>query len=527
VIEMRLAEVAAVTGGRLHRATGEELVSSVEFDSRKVGPGALFLALPGERADGHSYAAAAVAGGASAVLAGRSVEAPSVIAPAGESYAGTDLGAADPDGAGAAVLTALGRLARHSVTNLRDLAVVGITGSSGKTSTKDLVAAVLRPLGETVAPPGSFNNELGHPWTALRAGEDTRHLVLELSARGPGHIARLCRIAPPRIGVVLNVGSAHVGEFGSPEAIAQAKGELVESLPACGVAILNFDDARVAAMASRTAARVVGYGTGGEVQAHDVQLVAGRASFTLVTPSGEAPVALQLVGEHHVGNALAAAAVALELGGTPAGIAAALSAAGAASRWRMEVTDRADGVTVVNDAYNANPESMAAALRALAALGSGRRTWAVLGPMAELGAATEAAHESVAQVVADLGIDRFVAVGTDLYPRESPSEGARVASSPPASRPLSARESPSEGARVAPPEAASRESAVRGSGPDRRRVASREEAVALLRAELRPGDVVLVKASRSAGLDQVAAALLTVGSAAAPDQQVDQEMVSR
>ncbi|GAA4545987.1 UDP-N-acetylmuramoyl-tripeptide--D-alanyl-D-alanine ligase [Pseudonocardia xishanensis] len=482
MIEMRLAEVAAVTGGELHRATGEELVSSVEFDSRKVGPGALFLALPGERADGHGFAAAAVAAGAAGVLAGRPVDAPAVIAPAGESYAGTDLGAADPDGAGAAVLTALGKLARHSVTTLRDragLAVVGITASSGKTSTKDLVAAVLAPLGETVAPPGSFNNELGHPWTALRAGESTRHLVLELSARGSGHIARLCRIAPPRIGVVLNVGSAHVGEFGSPEAIAQAKGELVEALPADGVAVLNLDDHRVAAMAARTSARVVGYSAAGSAEAavvaREVRLVAGRASFTLVTPAGSAEVSLRLVGEHHVGNALAAAAVALELGGTPAGIAEALSQAGPASRWRMEVTDRADGVTVVNDAYNANPESMTAALRALAAIGAegGRRTWAVLGPMAELGDTAPAAHEQVAQAVEALGIDHFVTVGTDLYPRTRESD-------------TTARES---------------DTAVV-------HVADRDAAVALLRAELRPGDVVLVKASRSAGLDRVAAALV-------------------
>ncbi|GAA1837442.1 UDP-N-acetylmuramoyl-tripeptide--D-alanyl-D-alanine ligase [Pseudonocardia ailaonensis] len=472
---MRLAEVAAVTGGALHRATGDELVSSVEFDSRRAGPGALFLALPGERADGHDFAAAAVAAGASAVLAGREVDAPAVIAPAGGSYAGTDLGAADPDGTGAAVLTALGKLARHSVTNLPGLAVVGVTGSSGKTSTKDLIAAVLAPLGETVAPPGSFNNELGHPWTALRAGESTRHLVLELSARGPGHIARLCAIAPPRIGVVLNVGSAHVGEFGSPEAIAQAKGELVEALPADGVAVLNLDDLRVAAMAGRTAARVVGVSAAGAagaaVLARDVALTAGRASFTLVTPVGEALVSLQLVGEHHVGNALSAAAVALELGGTPAGIAEALSGAGAASRWRMEVTERPDGVTVVNDAYNANPESMTAALRALHAIAGGtRRTWAVLGPMAELGDTAPAAHARVAQLVADLGTTRFVTVGTDLYPDPTP-----------ASRHIPEHET---------------------------HVHDVDAAVTLLRAELEPGDVVLVKASRSAGLDRLAAELI-------------------
>src|SRR3954452_17204991 len=382
MIEMRLADVAAVTGGRLHRATGEERVSSVEFDSRAVAPGALFLALPGERADGHAFARAAVAAGATGVLAGHEVDAPAVIAPPAPSdghTANSYLDATDPDGTGAAVLAALARLAGHSVRGLPGTTVVGVTGSSGKTSTKDLLAAVLAPLGPTVAPPGSFNNELGLPWTALRADAGTRHLVLELSARGRGHIAALCAVAQPRIGVVLNVGSAHLGEFGSADAIAVAKGELVEALPAGadgGVAVLNADDPRIAAMAPRTRARVVsvGRGTGAQVRAEDVTLDGGRARFRLVAPQGAADVALRLVGAHHVGNALAAAAVALELGGTPDGVAEALSAATPASRWRMEVTDRADGVTVVNDAYNANPESMRAALEALAALAGPRRT---------------------------------------------------------------------------------------------------------------------------------------------------------
>jgi UDP-N-acetylmuramoyl-tripeptide--D-alanyl-D-alanine ligase len=480
MIEMRLAEVAAVTGGRLHRATGEERVASVEFDSRAVAPGALFLALPGERADGHDFAAAAVAAGASAVLAGREVDAPAVVVPPvppGARAARTYLAAADADGTGAAVLAALAALAGHAVRALPATAVVGVTGSSGKTTTKDLLAAVLAPLGPTIAPPGSFNNELGLPYTALRAGAGTRHLVLEFSARGPGHIAALARAVPPRVGVVLNVGSAHLGEFGSRAAIAQAKGELVEALPADGVAVLNADDPAVAAMAERTAARVVrfGRGTGAGprpvVRAEDVVLDTGRARFTLVAPTGTAPVALRLVGEHQVGNALAAAAVALELGGTPAGVAAALSAADPGSRWRMEVTDRPDGVTVVNDAYNANPESMRAALSALVAMAerSGaarRRTWAVLGAMGELGEDAAAAHAGIARAAAELGVDRLVAVGTADYP------GAEA-------------------------------------------VADVAAAAALLRAELAAGDVVLVKASRAAGLDRVAAALVEPGEVAA------------
>jgi UDP-N-acetylmuramoyl-tripeptide--D-alanyl-D-alanine ligase len=489
MIEMRLAEVAAVTGGRLHRATGDELVSAVGFDSRAVGPGGLFAALPGERVDGHDFAAAAVAGGAVAVLAGREVDAPAVVVPPADRNGGPGslaarsyLAAADRTRTGAAVLAALAALARATVERLPGLAVVGVTGSSGKTSTKDLLAAVLAPLGSTVAPTGSFNNELGVPLTALCADADTRHLVLEMSTRGPGHIAALCAVAPPRIGVVLNVGSAHLGEFGSRAAIAAAKGELVEALPAGvdgrsarqgGVAVLNADDPFVAAMADRTAARVVtvGRAAGATVAARDVVLDAGRARFRLVTPAGAAEVALRLVGAHHVGNALAAAAVALELGGTPEGVAQALSAAAPASRWRMEVIDRADGVTVVNDAYNANPESMRAALEALAALAGSRRAWAVLGRMAELGDTASAAHAGVAAAAAELGVDELIAVDAPDY----------------------------------------------GRGGSVRPVPDADAAVALLAAELRPGDVVLVKASRAAGLERVAAALTAsaAGSGAA------------
>ena len=459
VIPLSLSEIATVTNGRLAGARGDEVVTAVEFDSRAIRAGGLFLALPGEHVDGHDFAAAAADRGAAGVLAARPVDAPAVVVPPAPRADGTYLGDTDPDGSGAAVLAALARLATHVVGRLPDLAVVGVTGSSGKTSTKDLLAAVLAPLGPTVAPPESFNNELGLPWTALRADADTRHLVLEMSARGPGHIAALAATVPPRIGVVLNVGSAHLGEFGSVEGIAQAKGELVEALPADGVAVLNADDPRVAAMARRTAARVVTFGRGAEVRADAVTLDAGRARFRLGTPAGSAPVALRLVGAHHIGNALAAAAVAIELGGTPEGVAAALSAVVPASRWRMEVTDRADGVTVVNDAYNANPDSMAAALRALRALGDSRRTWAVLGPMRELGGDEAAAHAGVATLARELGIDELVAV-------DSPAYGAR------------------------------------------REVPDVDEAIALLHAELAPGDVVLVKASRAAGLERIAADLL-------------------
>jgi UDP-N-acetylmuramoyl-tripeptide--D-alanyl-D-alanine ligase len=434
---MTLADVAAAVGGVLADAPDPAalVTAPAVLDSRLAAPGCVFVAVAGERADGHDYAAAAIAAGAIAVLAARPVGVPAVLVPD--------------------VVAALGRLARTVVDQLPDVTVVGITGSSGKTSTKDLLAAILAGHGPTVAPVGSWNNELGHPLTVLRADASTRHLVLECSARRIGNIAALCAIAPPRIGVVLNVGTAHLGVFGTRENIARAKAELVEALPGDGLAVLNADDPRVAAMAVRTKARVLTVGTAGDVRADDVRLdAAGRPAFRLW---GQ-PVRLRLHGAHHVGNALAAATVARELGMGPAEVAEALSAARPGSRWRMEVTERPDGVTVVNDAYNANPESMRAALHAVAVIGAGRRRWAVLGPMAELGDAAPAEHERVGALAAELGIERLVAVG-------APIPGARP-------------------------------------------VGGVEEAVALLQAELAPGDVVLVKASRAAGLERVAEALL-------------------
>ena len=465
MIEMRLADVAAVTGGRLHRASGDERVTAVEFDSRSAGPGTLFLTLPGARVDGHDFVPAVLEAGATAVLTARELDVPAVIVPLGQRAADTYLGAADPDGSGAGVLAALAALARHQTANLPGLRTVGITGSAGKTSTKDLVAALLTPLGPLVAPPGSFNTELGMPWTALRADETTRTLVLEYSARRAGHIAGMTRVIAPDVAVVLNVGSAHLDEFGSVEGIAQAKGELVEALSPDGVAVLNADDPNVIGMAPRTAGRVVAFGRGpdADVRAADVRLDGARARFTLVTATGSAPVALQLVGEHQIANALAAAAVALEFGIDVATVAERLSIATPTSKWRMEVTERPDGVTVVNDAYNANPDSMRAGLRALAALGAGRRTWAVLGPMGELGAAVDAAYADVAATARETGVAELVAVGPSGY--AATFHGTRE-------------------------------------------VADVDAAVALLSEALRPGDVVLIKGGRVAGLERIAAGLL-------------------
>ncbi len=471
MIELTLAEIASIVAGRLGGGAdpGAVVDSSVEFDSRLVTAGGLFLAVPGDHQDGHDFAAAAIKAGATAVMGTRPLEVPNI-----------EVGDA---------LTALADLAREVLRRLPQVTVIGVTGSSGKTSTKDLLAQLLPIAGPTVAPPGSFNNELGHPYTVLRADHTTRFLVTETSARGIGHIRYLTEIAPPRIGVVLNVGSAHLGEFGSVAAIAQAKGELVEALPAAadgGVAVLNAADAAVAAMAARTRARVVTFGAHGDVQAGDVRLdELGRARFELRAPRGSADVALRLVGSHHVGNALAAAAVAFECGLTVDVVAAALSKAEPLSRWRMQLTERADGTVVVNDTYNANPESMRAALVTLAAIGAARpsgRTWAVLGEMAELGPASDTAHHELGRHVAQLGIDRLIAVGDRARPI---IDGATL-----------------EGWTAEPPEWV----------PD---VAAATE---LLAAGVRPGDAVLVKASRAAGLERVALALTDDHETSGEDQ---------
>ncbi|WP_370330111.1 UDP-N-acetylmuramoyl-tripeptide--D-alanyl-D-alanine ligase [Mycolicibacterium hippocampi] len=501
MIELSLARIAEIVEGRLDNIGADEaaatsVTGTVEFDSRAVTPGGLFLALPGERSDGHDFAAAAVAAGAVAVLAARPVGVPAIIVePVGVAPgAGGTAGVLehDADGSGAAVLAALAKLAAAVAAELTagGLTIVGITGSSGKTSTKDLIAAVLAPLGEVIAPPGSFNNELGHPWTVLRASPSTDYLVLEMSARHPGNIAALARIAPPSIGVVLNVGTAHLGEFGSREAIAATKSELPQSVPASGVVILNSDDPIVAAMADTTAARVVRVGRSADdaetdVRAEDVELdQLARARFRLHARGGAVAVSLAVHGDHQVSNALCAAAVALECGASLDQVAAALQEAGPASRQRMQVSTRDDGVTIINDAYNANPDSMRAGLKALAWMSRGgapnRRSWAVLGEMAELGDDAISEHDRIGRLAVRLDVSRLIVVGTG--------------------RPMSAM---LNGA------------VMEGSwGSEATGVADTDAALDLLRAELRAGDVVLVKASNSAGLGALADALVADSSGA-------------
>lgn len=458
-------EIAQATGGSLHGpvAADDPCVVAVVADSREVEPGAMFVAIRGERSDGHDHAGAAVTAGAVLVLSGRPVV----------DVDGTPLPCVVVDDP----VTALGRLAAWYRQERLTCRVIGVTGSSGKTSTKDLIARVLVAQGPTVSARGSFNTEVGLPLTILRADAATRFLVLEMGMRGHGHIAYLTELARPDVGVVLNVGSAHLGMLGSREDIALAKSELVRGLAGDATAILNADDPVVAGMAAVTDASVLTFGEvpSARIRATDVRVDdRARPSFTLTDEEAQttAPVTLRLSGEHYVSNALAAAAVGRACGLTIEVIADALRAADIDSRWRMEIRESPSGVVVVNDAYNANPESMRAALKSLAAMAAGRRTWAVLGEMRELGDASVEEHDAIGRLAVRLDISRLVCVG----------EGTRVMHL-----------------------GASNEGSW---GEESIHVADVAEAIELLNRQLRPGDVVLVKASRAVGLERVAEALL-------------------
>ncbi|WP_312178658.1 UDP-N-acetylmuramoyl-tripeptide--D-alanyl-D-alanine ligase [Arthrobacter sp.] len=485
MIELNAAEIAAITGGELVGAAAADpsiTVSSATTDSREAREQALFIAKPGEVSDGHLFVGRAFESGASLALTERPVP-----DDAGMAYPGIVV----PD----AVL-AMGVLAAEIVRRLRaegPLTVIGITGSAGKTTTKDLLAGLLSVHGPTVAPVGSYNGEVGVPLTIFTAESGTRYLVVEMGATGIGHISYLADMVRPDIGVVLGVGTAHAGEFGGVENIARAKGELAEAIAPSGTVILNGDDIRVAAMDKRTTAKVLLFTSsddelpGGHetLRAIDAGTDSqGRPVFTLRFPGGEEHrVESGLIGAHHTANLLAAAGAAWAAGIAPADIATGLSGRKAASRWRMERTDRADGITVINDAYNANPESMRAALRTLAELGRGRRTWAVLGEMLELGAESVTEHDAIGRYVVRLNISKLIVVGT----------GARALHT---------------GA------------VMEGSwGDESQFVQTPEEAEAILAAALEPGDIVLFKSSNGAGLrflgDRIALNTSPVGAVAA------------
>jgi UDP-N-acetylmuramoyl-tripeptide--D-alanyl-D-alanine ligase len=448
-----LSEIARATGGVLH---GEDaLASSVTIDSRVAEPGSLFVALPGEHADGHAFVGDALSrGAAGAIVEHRSAseEATIVVADAGRA------------------LLALAADERRAMTGVT---VIAITGANGKTSTKDLAASVLSTRLPTHASPASFNNEIGLPLTLLGAPADTEVIVAEMGARREGDVTALCMVASPGMVVVTNLGVAHMGIFGSWEAIVRSGAEPLEGLGSDAVAILNADDPVVAGFSKRTNARVWTFGisAGADVRAVDIALDEdGRGSFTLAVGDERERVELAVAGEHMIGNALAAAACGWELGISAAECAAALKGA-QVSRWRMESFMTSGGVRVVNDAYNANPESMAAALKAARWMARGTRLAAVLGHMAELGPISLEEHERLGELVVRIGVERLITVGgpAEQIARAAIREGAL----------------PADVATYGTP----------------------EETVADLGAWMRPGDVVLVKGSRVAGLEGVAEAL--------------------
>jgi UDP-N-acetylmuramoyl-tripeptide--D-alanyl-D-alanine ligase len=454
VIALTLAEIADALGGRIVRGDPSQIVEgSVETDSRLVSPGSVFFALPGEVTDGALFAAAAAEAGAKLIVAEREVDA-----------------AADlivvTDGLGA--LAALARFVVARVRALGGLRVVAITGSNGKTTTKNLLRAVLSAEGATVAPEGSFNNQVGAPISMLRVDEATRFLIVEMGANHIGEIARLISIVTPDIGVVLKVGLAHAGEFGGIDAVQRAKAEMVTELPPDAVALLNGDDPRVDEMAGMTRARVVrfGLGDGNDLRADDVQASASGTTFAYLADGERHPVSVRILGEHHVANALAALGAARELGVPADRAIAAIEAVPRAERWRMEVLEPGDGVTVINDAYNASPDSTAAALKTLAQItrGGSGRSIAVLGEMAELGEYAQEEHDRIGRLVVRLNISQLVVIG----------ERARHIHA-----------------------AAGLEGSWDGESVF---VADADAAYDLLRGELRAGDVVLVKSSKSAGL---------------------------
>jgi UDP-N-acetylmuramoyl-tripeptide--D-alanyl-D-alanine ligase len=473
VIFFTLAEVAAAVDGVLSLPAGIQpdsgVSGSVQTDSRLVGRGSIFFALPGETTDGHLFAPAAVEAGAALLVVERELEldVAQIVVPAG--------------------VDALGSLARAVVARVRatgDLRVVGITGSNGKTTTKNLLSAILERHGATASPRGSFNNQVGAPISMLEVQSDTRFLIVEAGAGGPGEVGKIASFAQPDVAVVLKVGLAHAGVFGTLEATRLAKAELVTGLLPTAVAILNADDDRVASMASMTSARIVSFGLDerADFHAEDLRATATGTSFVLVAGGERRPVRLRILGEHHVMNAVAAIAAAHELSVPLDDAIAAIESVPRAERWRMESLRSTSGAVIINDAYNASPDSTAAALKTLAQIVTpDQRSIAILGEMAELGDVSDEEHDRIGRLVVRLNIQKLIVVGHQARHIHN---------------------------------AAGLEGSWDGESV---LVSTAEEAYDLLRDELREGDVVLVKSSKSAGLrflgDRLGADSRAAGSA--------------
>ncbi len=397
MIAMKASEIASVIHGTLH---GDDVVVSGApvIDSRLASSGSLFLAVQGEHVDGHDYVVDAFSHGAILALTSHAVDQRHIIVDN--------------------VVVALGKLAQHVRSNLLNLTVIGITGSQGKTTTKELLTSILSTAAETVAPHGNFNNEIGAPISLLQCTESTKYCIVEMGARHAGDIAHLSAIAQPNIGVVLKVGTAHLGEFGSIQAIAKTKSELIQSLSAQGIAILGTYDDFTPQMSVLHKGKTLTFGESGEcdIRATDIEVREGRAHFDLITPEGRSAVGLRIVGLHQVANALAVAAVATVLGFSLDQIASGLSTAESLAKWRMEI-EELPSLVLINDAYNASPEAIAAALQTLSLFAQerGGESWAFLGKMHELGESSDADHAAIGTLASELGIDHLVCVGAPEY----------------------------------------------------------------------------------------------------------------
>jgi len=401
MLALTVLEIAQIVGAELFGADQTVITGNVETDSRKVIPGSLFVAKPGEITDGHLFIDSAIANGAVAVLVEHRVQ--------------QDI----PQLVVSDVVIALGLLAKYVVAEVKakgSLQVIGVTGSNGKTTTKNMLREILSKSGTTVAPEESFNNEVGAPYSMLKINEDTKYLVVELGAGGPGSIRYLAQMCQPDIGIELKVGLAHAGEFGGIESTENIKAELVEELSAESIALLNTDDSRVSNMRSRTKAQVMTFGTNSDsmYRATDISVSITGTAFTFHSPNHDPlKLQLQILGEHHVYNALAAMATA-DLLDTELSLAVnALEEMALAERWRMQLSHRADGLTLINDAYNASPDSMKAAVQTLAELGrqTGKKTVAVIGEMAELGEYSVAEHDAIGRLVVRLNLGQLVVIG--------------------------------------------------------------------------------------------------------------------
>ena len=448
MISISASEVAQIVGGALI-GDNVTITAPAVLHSSQATPGSIFLAIKGEHVDGHDFAGDAFKHGA-------------VLALTTKSIAGNHIVVSD-------VTEALGKLAHYVRQALKDLIVIGITGSQGKTTTKELLNSVLSQVGETVSPSGNYNNDLGAPLSLLQCTPETKFCIVEMGARHQGDIARLATIARPNVGVVLKVGSAHVGEFGSVEMIAKTKSELISTLENSAVAILGNYDSYTPAMAALHMGRTITFGETPDcdIRATDIEFREGRAHFDLVTPDGRSAVGLRIIGLHQVANALAVAAVATEVGLTLDQIAGGLSTAESHAKWRMEIVELPQ-LLLINDAYNASPEAMAAALSTLSLFAQerGGQSWAFLGKMHELGESSQTDHAAIGTLASELGIDHLVCVGAPEYALHISDDGTTTVHF----------------------------------------CADKEEALGVAKA-LSPGDVVLVKASRSEKLEELAEAI--------------------